>query len=138
MKDQYTIQTFLSIITVKDIQESIFDMDEYLDDLESDIERQLNSSDFFPCMHFECLSDYDWDDEEEVLIAGETIILLITLQWEEETLPEDKTKTPYKLLKQAFNFHLATEKEPGYFDFFILHNLNISHKALERIKEGWV
>ena len=137
MPNQYNRQSFMCIIHINKIHEHIFDMDEYLDDLESEIESQLESQDFFPCMHFESLSDHDWDEDEEILIADDDIALLVVLQWEDETLPADKSKLPIDILKQAFETHMGEDGVRGYFDKFTLYQTYFSRDALERIEKGW-
>ena len=137
MPNQYSQQSFICIIHIDKIHEHIFDMDEYLDDLESEIESQLESQDFFPCMHFESLSDYDWDEDQELLIADDDIALLVVLQWENETSPEDKSKLPIDILKQAFETHTGEDGVRGYFDSFMLYETYFSDSGLSRIREGW-
>ena len=137
MPNQYSKSSFICIIHIDKIHEHIFDMGEYLDDLESDIESFIESSDFFPCMHFESLSDHDWDEDEEILIADDAIVLLVVLQWEDETLPDDKSKLPADILKQAFETHSGADGVRGYFDRFTLYQTHFSRDALERIEEGW-
>ena len=133
----YEKQAFIAIITIDEISEHVFDMGEYLDDLESDIESTLESADFFPCMHFESWSDHDWDEESEKLIADDDIVLLIVLQWEDETLPEDTSKSPAQLLNSAFTYHIGADGVRGYFDRFKLYEISISSSGIERLQSGW-
>lgn len=135
---KYEKQAYIAIITLENISECVFDMGEYLDDLESDLENIIEDQDFFPCMHFESLSDHDWDDENETLIADDTILLLIVLQWEDVTLPRSNSKTPTEMLENAFKYHIGKDGVRGYFDSFQLYETTgISTTGIKRMQEGW-
>lgn len=134
---RYTVQSFIAIVNVENISEHIFDMDEYMNDLEFDFERSLNAQDFFPCVHFSRLSPHDWDEEEEVLIASDDIVILVVLQWEDETLPDDKSIEPAAMAIKAFEAQIEEDGVRGYFDRLLFYPVYYSHRDLERIKDGW-
>ena len=127
------LESYIAVVRVDNMEDSIVDMDEFAQDLGSDLDRMVEAQDCFACMDTELITAHDWDEETgKIIVHDSYLTFLITMQVEEDMMPEEGHNNLKDILLDAFG------KIMGYYDeFILLHRLCVSREAVGYMKEGW-